>query len=406
MDKIMNQSALKGVRIADFGWVLAGPYSSMLLSHMGAEVIKIETRKRIDEQRVQHGAGASKDCESSSNFFEINLNKLSVTLDLSTEKGKELAKRIVSVSDVAMENMRPGVMSKLGLAYKDLVKEKPDLIMLSLSGYGATGPYSGYAAYAPCFSCFGGQAYLTGYADGEPNTLTSDCDSRAGTAAAFAVLMALTIRRRTGQGQYIDLSSSEALNTLIGDQMMEYSMNQRSPVRDGNRDAIMAPHNCYRCKGNDAWISIAVATDREWESLCQVMGNPEWTRDEAFSNSYSRWQNQERLDPLMQEWTINFRHHEIMDLLQGVGVAAMPSFKAKDLFTNPHLIAREAITEVQHSVLGTRKTIAPPWKLSETPARIVRTAPLLGEHNEYVFRELLGMSQKEVTDLMEEKVIY
>jgi benzylsuccinate CoA-transferase BbsF subunit len=397
---------LKGVRIADFGWVLAGPYSSMLLSHMGAEVIKIETRKRIDEQRVQHGAGASKDCESSSNFFEINLNKLSVTLDLSTEKGKELAKKIVSVSDVAMENMRPGVMAKLGLAYKDLVKVKQDLIMLSLSGYGATGPYRGYAAYAPCFSCFGGQAYLTGYADGEPNNLTSDCDARAGTAAAFAVLMALNIRKRTGQGQYIDLSSSEALNTLIGDQMMEYSMNQRSPARDGNCDAIMAPHNCYRCKGNDAWISIAVATDQEWDSLCQVMGNPEWTRDEAFSNSYSRWQNQERLDVLMQEWTINYRHHEIMDLLQGVGVAAMPSFKAKDLFTNPHLIAREAITEVQHSVLGTRKTIAPPWKLSETPARIVRTAPLLGEHNEYVFRELLGMSQKEVTDLMEEKVIY
>lgn len=278
--------------------------------------------------------------------------------------------------------------------------------MLSLSGYGGTGPYAHYAAYAPCFSCFSGQANLTGYADGVPNTLTSDCDARAGTTAAFAVLMALNIRQRTGQGQFIDLSSSEALNMLIGDQMMDYSMNGRSPMRTGNHDAIMAPHNCYRCKGHDAWISIAVANDQEWEALCRVMGSPEWTKEEAFSSAYSRWQNQDRLDRLMEEWTINYRYQELMELLQEAGVAAMPSFKAKDLFTNPHLIAREAITEVTHPVLGTRKTIAPPWKLSETPARISRPAPLLGEHNEYVFGELLGMSTKEQEQLKLEEVIF
>ena len=402
----MDKSALKGVRVADFGWVLAEPYGSMLLAHMGAEVIKIESHRRIDEQRTHTGAGVSKDYEASSNFFEINLNKLSVSVDLKTAKGKELAKRLVSVSDVAMENMRPGVMKRLGLGYEELVKVKQDLIMLSLSGYGGTGPYAHYAAYAPCFSCFSGQANLTGYADGVPNTLTSDCDARAGTAAAFAVLMALNIRQRTGQGQFIDLSSSEALNMLIGDQMMDYSMNGRSPMRTGNHDAIMAPHNCYRCKGHDAWISIAVANDQEWEALCRVMGSPEWTKEEAFSSAYSRWQNQDRLDRLMEEWTINYRYQELMELLQEAGVAAMPSFKAKDLFTNPHLIAREAITEVTHPVLGTRKTIAPPWKLSETPARISRPAPLLGEHNEYVFGELLGMSTREQEQLKLEEVIF
>ena len=402
----MDKSALKGVRVADFGWVLAEPYGSMLLAHMGAEVIKIESHRRIDEQRTHTGAGVSKDYEASSNFFEINLNKLSVSIDLKTAKGKELAKRLVSVSDVAMENMRPGVMKRLGLGYEELVKVKQDLIMLSLYGYGGTGPYAHYAAYAPCFSCFSGQANLTGYADGVPNTLTSDCDARAGTAAAFAVLMALNIRQRTGQGQFIDLSSSEALNMLIGDQMMDYSMNGRSPMRTGNHDAIMAPHNCYRCKGHDAWISIAVANDQEWEALCRVMGSPEWTKEEAFSSAYSRWQNQDRLDRLMEEWTINYRYQELMELLQEAGVAAMPSFKAKDLFTNPHLIAREAITEVTHPVLGTRKTIAPPWKLSETPARISRPAPLLGEHNEYVFGELLGMSTKEQEQLKLEEVIF
>ena len=402
----MTKTALEGVRVADFGWVLAEPYGSMLLAHMGAEVIKIESHRRIDEQRTHSGKGVAKDPEISSNFFEINLNKKSVTLDLKNPKGIELAKRIVSISDVATENMRPGVIKKLGLGYEELVKVKPDIIMLSLSGYGGTGPYSHYAAYAPCFSCFSGQANLCGYADGVPNTLTSDCDARAGTAGAFAIMMALTMRNRTGKGTYIDLSSSEALNMLIGDQMMDYSMNGRSPMRTGNHDQIMAPHMVYRCKGNDTWISIAVGNDKEWEALCRVMGNPDWTKDEAFSTQYKRWQNQDRIDAEISKWTIDHTNHELMELLQSAGVAAMPSFKAKDLFTNPQIFAREEITEVHHSRLGTRKTITPPWKFSETPATIYRTAPLLGEHNEYVFGELLGMSTQEIKQLMDDQVIY
>ena len=402
----MSKSALEGVRIADFGWVLAEPYGSMLLAHMGAEVIKIESHKRIDEQRTHTGHGVLKNPEASSNFFEINLNKKSVTLDLSTDKGKELARKIVSISDVATENMRPGVMNKLGLGYQDLVKVKPDLIMLSLSGYGQTGPFGKFAAYAPCFSCMSGQAVLTGYADGEPNTLTSDCDARAGTAGAFAILMALNIRNRTGMGNYIDLSSFEALNMEIGDQMMDYSMNGRSPMRTGNHDAVMAPHNCYRCKGDDRWISIAVGSDEEWAALCSVMGQPEWTKEEAFSTGYKRWQNQDRMDGYIEAWTKEHTVYELMELLQEAGVAGVPSFKAKDLFTNPHLMAREAITDVDHSVLGARKCITPPWKMSETPAHIFSTAPLMGEHNEYVFGELLGMSTQTIKDLMDEKIIY
>jgi crotonobetainyl-CoA:carnitine CoA-transferase CaiB-like acyl-CoA transferase len=403
---VENTAALQGVRVADFGHVLAGPYATMLLGAMGAEVIKIETRKRPDEQRVQHGAGASKDFESSSNFLEINLNKLSVSLDLSVPKGRNLARRIVGVSDIVMENMRPGVMDKLGLGYEDLVKVKPNIIMLSLSGYGATGPYREYTAYAPCFSCFGGQAVLTGYADAEPNTLTSSCDSRAGTAASFAMLMALNIREATGQGQYIDVSSSEVLNAMVGDQMMDYAMNGRSPQRSGNHDAFMAPHNCYRCSGDDRWISIAVANEEEWRSLVNAMGKPNWASDEDFSSQHRRWQNQDRLDVLMQDWTLHQSAEELMLLLQKHGVAAMPSFKAEDLFSNPHLLARGAVTEIGHPVLGRRKTIAPPWKMTETPARVFRTAPLLGEHNSYVLNELLGLSKDELAQLVDEKVVY
>jgi crotonobetainyl-CoA:carnitine CoA-transferase CaiB-like acyl-CoA transferase len=400
------KGALKGVRIADFGWVLAGPYSSMLLSYLGAEVIKIETRKRPDEQRIAHRGGGTQDLESSTNFLECNLGKLSVTLNLSTEKGAELARRIVSVSDVVMENMRPGVMDKNGVGYKDLVKVKPDIIMLSVSGYGATGPYRSYTAYAPCFASFGGLAYLTGYADDVPNTLTSASDTRAGTAAAFAILMALNIRRRTGQGQYIDLSSSESLAAMIGDQLMDFSMNRRSPSRDGNHDGIMVPHNCYRCKGEDKWISIAVANDQEWVALCKAMGNPEWTKDAAFSDACSRRKNQERLDQLMQAWTQNHESFELMKLLQGAGVAAMPSVNASELFSDPHNRARENVVEVEHPVIGKKMVISPPWKMSETPAKIQRTAPLLGEHNDYVLGDLLGLSKDEIAQLMEEKVIY
>lgn len=403
----MNNTALNGIRVADFGWVLAEPYGSMLLAHMGAEVIKIESHSRIDEQRTHTGGGILKDPEASSNFFEINMNKRSVTLNLKSAQGIELAKKVVSISDVATENMRPGVMNKLGLGYKDLVQVKPDLIMLSLSGYGQNGPFGKFAAYAPCFSCMSGQAVLAGYADAEPNTLTSACDARAGTAGAFAILMALTIRDMTGQGNFIDLSSFEALNMEIGDQMMDYSMNGRSPKRDGNHvNYPMAPHNVYRCKGHDDWISIAVETDEEWAALCNVMGNPEWTKEDDFSTGYKRWKNQERLDKLMTEWTVDIEKHELMDLLQSAGVAAIPSFKAKDLFTNPHILAREAVQNIHHSVLGDRKCITPPWKFSETPAKIYRPAPLMGEDNEYVFGELLGMSTTEMKHLMDAEVIF
>ena len=404
----MNRRALEGIRIADFTWVWAGPYAVMLLAYMGAEVIKIESAKRIDSARMgsittgQTFTG----WDSSSVFNNLNLNKLSVALDLSHPKGVELAKQIVSISDVVVQNMRPGAMERLGLGYEDLVQIKPDIIMLSSSAYGATGPYREYSGYAPHFSAFSGLSYMVGYPDSEPGSLTGSTDIRSATTSAFAILAALNYRQRTGQGQHIDLSSPETLSVLIGDTLMDYTMNQRLPSRVGNRDDFMAPHNCYRCQGEDKWVSIAVGTDGEWEALCRVMGNPKWTRDKLFSDAYSRWRNQEHLDKLIEEWTINYSHYEVMEMLQASGVAAMPSFSAGELFSDPHLKAREAATEVKHPVLGKQVVFNPPWKLSETPARVERAAPLLGEHNEYVFGKLLGMSKQEITQLIEEKVLY
>jgi benzylsuccinate CoA-transferase BbsF subunit len=404
----MDRDALKGVRIADFSWVWAGPLATLLLSFLGAEVIKIESRKRIDQTR--HGSITTGDSFADFNaspiFNNANLNKKGVTLDLSRPEGAELAKRIVAVSDLVVENMRPGVMDKLGLGYKDLVKVKPDIIMLSSSGFGSSGPYREYAGYAPIFAAFGGLAHLTGYEDGEPNTMSGVMDLRVGTASAFALLAALRHRQKTGEGQYIDLSSSECVSALVGDQLMEFTMNKRSPFRCGNQDSIMAPHNCYRCKGRDKWISIAVATDEEWNALCRVMGNPEWSKYEAFTSPLSRWKNRVELDKHVAEWTINYTHDEAMTMLQSAGVAAMTSFAAKDILLDPHVKARGIIQEIEHPVMGKKVVLSPSWKLSETPARIKKCSPLLGEHNEVVFGGLLGMSREEIKKLEEEKIIY
>jgi benzylsuccinate CoA-transferase BbsF subunit len=404
----MDREALKGVRVADFSWVWAGPLATLLLTFLGAEVIKIESRKRIDQTR--HGSITTGDSFSDFNaspiFNNANLNKKGVTLDLSRTEGAELAKRIVAVSDLVVENMRPGVMEKLGLGYEDLVKVKPDIIMLSSSGFGSSGPYREYAGYAPIFAAFGGLAYLTGYEDGEPNTMSGVMDLRVGTVSAFALLAALIHRQKTGEGQYIDLSSSECVSALVGSELIEYTMNKTSPFRCGNQDSIMAPHNCYRCKGRDKWISVAVATDEEWNALCGVMGNPAWSRDEAFSTVHSRWRNRVELDKHIAEWTINYTHYEAMEMLQKAGVAAMPSFAAKDILSDPHVKARGVIQDIEHPVMGKKVVLSPSWKLSETPAVIKKCSPLLGEHNEVVFGGLLGMSKEEITKLEEEKIIF
>jgi crotonobetainyl-CoA:carnitine CoA-transferase CaiB-like acyl-CoA transferase len=398
-------SALQGLRVIDFGHVMAGPWCTMQLASLGAEVIKVETRARPDEQRAQHGKGAVDNLEANSNFFEINLGKKSVSLNLSTEEGRDLAKRLVASADLVLENMRPGVMTKLGLDYAELVKVKPDLIMLSLSGFGATGPLRRYAAYNPCFTSVGGVSHLTGHAEKKPNTMTnSGGDARAGTAAVFAALVALKFRQETGRGQYIDSSSCEVINSMIGDQMMDYAMNRRSPRRHGNTDAVMAPHGVYRCAGTDAWLSIAVGSDAEWQGLVRAMGHPDWAAD--FATAAQRKADEERLDGLIAAWAAEQDAEAAMHRLQAEGVAAMPSFKASQLFTNPHVLERGQVQEVDHPVLGRRKTITAPYRLSATPARIRSTAPRLGEHNAYVFKDLLRMSDDEIARLTEAKVIY
>jgi len=398
--------SLKGIRVADFSWAWAGPYATMLLALLGAEVIKIESQARLDHVRMRAlGFGLFRGADRSPFFNDLNLNKLGITLNLSQPEGVELAKRVVAVSDVVVQNMRPGVMDRLGLGYKALSKVKPDIIYLSSSACGTTGPERGYVGYAPTFGALGGAIYLNGYPDAPPQMTMGSIDLRSAATAAFAILAGLCWRQRTGQGQHIDLSSQETITALVQDAIMDYTMNKRIQTRRGNRDDIMAPHNCYRCS-DGKWITIAVATEEEWQAFCQAIGAPGWTGDERFCDAYQRRKNQEELDERVQEWTMTHTACEVMKLLQDAGVAAVPSLGGEGLYNDPHLRERECFQEVEHPVMGKRVVVAPHWKFSYTPASISRHAPLLGEHNEYVFSELLGMSIEEIEDLVQRGVIY
>ena len=406
----MNRRPLEGVRITDFCWVWAGPSGTELLAYLGAEVIRIESWARLDPtrrdplRRLRPIPGINEKVL----FNSLNLNKRSVTLNLTQPKAIELVKRLISISDVVTNNFAGGAMERMGLDYTVLAEIKPDIIIVSMSGFGEFGPDKEYRGYDPIFRALSGLTDLTGYPDAPPGRAgaSGHADLVNGGALAFAVLAALEYRAKTGNGQFIDISQWEIMNCNIGDAYMDYFMNQRSPTRMGNRDDFMAPHNCYRCRGDDKWVSIAIATDEEWQAFCQAIGNPEWMSDQRFSDAHSRWQNQQELDSLISQWTIDHTHYEVTEILQRAGVAAFPSMSQEELAHDPHLIERGSFVEVDHPEAGRHTFLAPPWKLSATPAEITKHAPLLGEDNEHVFCELLGMPIEEFAILVGEGIIY
>jgi len=404
----MEEHPLDGVRVVDFIWAWAGPYATLLLAMLGAEVIKVESRRRLDHTRVRSlmTGPTMGGPDHSAVFNDLNLNKLSLTLNLTRPEAIGIAKRLAIVSDVVTQNMRPGVMERLGLSYDELKAVKTDIIMLSSSAVGATGPERTYVGYAPTFAGVGGIAYVSGYPEGRPTTLTGAIDTRVGTTAAFAVLAALHYRQRTGKGQHIDLSSSEAISSLAGDVLMDYTMNGTVRERDGNSDEIMAPHGCYPCRGEDRWVTIAVDGEDEWRALCQALGSPEWTRSTRFADVASRRQNLEELDRMIAAWTGQHTDYEVMEILQEADVAAVPTFSGTMVPGDPHIRGRGILPEVEHPALGKRTVVGPPWRLSATPALTPRHAPLMGEHNQYVLGDLLGMSQDEIARLVEEEIVY
>jgi benzylsuccinate CoA-transferase BbsF subunit len=404
----VKQNALEGIRVLDFTQVWAGPYCTMLMACYGAEVIKVESEKRPDHSRLFSVTLAVKyeGKDTSPLYNNLNLGKRDITLDLTRPRAVELARELAKISDVVAENFRPGVMARLGLDYASLRELNPRIIYLSSSSRGGTGPEWDYAGYAPIFAALGGLSYVTGHADGLPSPISGRTDLIVGTTSLFAILAALIHRNATGAGQHIDVSSSEAMTALVGDTFMDYTMNGRNCMRQGNRDSAMAPHACYPCRGKDAWISIAVATDGEWRALCGAMGNPGLADDPRFADPCLRKANEAELDSLIGAWTAGFTAFALQEMLQQAGVAATISATSEDLFHDAHLRQRGAFIDVTHPNMGTQELIAPPWKLAGSEDAPVRYAPLFGEDNRYVFGELLGLSEGEFDELVREKVIF
>jgi benzylsuccinate CoA-transferase BbsF subunit len=398
---------LRGVRVVDMTWAWAGPHGTQLLALMGAEVIKIESRARLDHSRVRTlMAGAMKSGPDDSPVFnDLNLNKLSLTLDLRKDAARDLLRRLVSVSDVLAQNMRPGVMERLGLGYDELARHKPDLIMLSQSAVGSTGPEREYAGYAPTFSSLAGIADLTGYPDGPPMPLGGSVDLRVGTAGALAVLAALYRRRRTGEGQHIDLSSTEVISSMMGEAFLEYGMNGRIPVRRGNRHDVMAPHGCYACAGDDRWVSIAVGSDEEWIALKAAIGDPA-LEGELYAGPAERWRHQDSLDAIVEAWTRPREVGAVVDALQAAGVPAMRVHVEDSIADDPHVAARGFFETVEHPTIGRRRVVGAPWRFASGDVGIRRAAPLLGEHNDEVLGGILGLSRDEIERLTRDGVVH
>lgn len=414
----MQEMPLAGVRILDLTMAWAGPMAVRVLADMGAEVIKIEAAQHMDRWRggtlAQRGTDrypnhdpGERPWNRSSFFNTQNRNKQSLALNLKTSEGKEIFKRLVTISDMVAENFSAGAMGRLGLDYPALREIRSDLIMLSMPAFGRTGPDRDFIAHGPTIDEVAGNAFLQGYPDGPPLASGGFAwgDPVAGMNGALAALIALVHRQQTGTGQHIDLSHLEAGVGFNFPAILEYTLNHRIAGRLGNRHSSMAPHGCYPCLGEDRWIVIAIGSDEEWQALRAAMGDPAWARDDRFSTVLGRWRHQDDLDCCLSEWTSRHEHSELMQTLQADGIAAGAVFDAAELSHDPHLASRGFFEEVTSQATGTHQYPGMPWKMSRTPGHIRMPAPCFGEHNEHVLRSLLGMSHEEVSALEERGVI-
>jgi benzylsuccinate CoA-transferase BbsF subunit len=403
----MAKSPLEGIRVADFCWAWAGPYGALQLAHLGAEVIRIESNTRMCPSRqIPPWAENERGINRAGYFNQYNQGKRSVTLNLKKPEGIALAKQLVTKSDIAIENFAAGVMDKMGLGYEVLRGLKPDIIMISLSGYGASGPEKAYVSYGPPQVALSGMSSLTGYQGGPPMQAGfSYGDPNGGVHGTFAVMCALLHRAKTGEGQYIDLSQREACAMLLPEALMEYTMNGTQPPRLGNRDPYMAPHGVFCCRGEDRWVSLAVRNDEEWQRMCAVMGRVELATDPRFAVLAARKENEDTLEEIITTWTQERSADEVTRSLQQAGIAAYPSLDGKDMLANPQVAARGFFVELEHPEVGKRRHLGIPWKMSRTPCEVRRPAPCLGQDTDYVLGDILGLSREDISSLRTKEVL-
>ena len=415
---------LEGIRVVDITVVWAGPYATQLLADWGAEVIRVEPielfqplsrggRARPTKEEVL----ANKEWGVSYPDWDPGLrpwnrypafnvharNKKSVTVNINRPEGAAILNRLIAVSDVLLENNVPVTSDKLGLCYERLSKINPALIMVRMPGFGLEGPYRGFRCLGSHIDGISGHTWVRGYPDLdlEAREDVYFSDAAGGANGALAVMMALRYRRRTGRGQLVELAQVENFTSYISDVTMDYMMNGRIQSSLGNRHPYMVPHGCYPCKGDDQWVVIGVVTEEQWSGLCEAMGNPDWTENAKFSNTLGRMKHQDELDQFISQWTEGMDKCEVMETLQRRGVAAAAVLDHAEVHQDPHFGERKFFQPVTQRETGTHRYPSIIAKMSKTP-NAIRTPPVrLGEHNDYVYRDLLGLTDDEYQRLKE-----
>ena len=402
-----RRAPLARVRVLDFTWVWAGPFCTQLLADLGAEVIKVESARRTDNTRLGRlPDGTPKGLNRNAGHNQLNRGKLSINCDLSSPHGKEVILRLAAVCDVAVENFAPRVLPHLGLGYERLAEANPNLIMLSMSGLGASGPLRDTILYGNSQLAIAGMGSLLGYPGGPPENIAFAHGDPVNSYHAFYAILAALWGRACGRGgQHIELSQLEGLLATMAEGVLEYTLNGREPRRTGNQHPIMAPHNVYHGRELGSWLSIAVETDAEWEGLCAAMGGPDWACESRFADRLSRWQNREELDERVAAWVRQHEVHELAERLQSHGVAAAAMETVQELVKDPHLAERDAFVEIDHPETGPRGAIGRPFRLGGSALPPYRHAPLFGEHTERIMHDLLGYSVEELAELREQSAL-
>jgi benzylsuccinate CoA-transferase BbsF subunit len=397
----MHEQALAGLRVIDFTWVGAGPLLTKYLADFGAEVIRIESRTHLDSFRYAPPFVEGKPgIERSGHFLPLNTSKYHVTLNLTHPQARELACRLIAEADVVAESFTSHVMEKWRLTYEDLQQVRPDLVMISLSMEGRTGPHREALGFGTVLQAAAGLADVTGWPDRPPSIPgVAYTDWTTPFFGLVALLAALDYRRRTGQGQHIDISNLEAGVNCLETTILDSTVNGRIPMRAGNEWMVgdlpgAAPHGVYRCQGANRWCAITVGNDQEWRRFCDILGHPAWTQEPRFSTVLGRVQHRDALNALVEAWTSQYPAEDIMARLQAAGIAAGVVQSAADLACDPQLVHRGQSVFLDHPEVGRQRYDAPAFHLSASPAQL-RPVPTLGQHNPYVFKELLRLSDTE-----------
>ncbi len=392
----MNPLPLQGIRVADFGQVIAAPVTAQMLGWLGAEVVLVETESRFTTRVWPPFGDGEFDINNSGGFNLVNNNKLSCSLDLSKPEALEVARGLIAVSDVLVENYATGAMERLGLGYDEVKKLRPDIVYMSLGAFGRSGPFKDLTGFHSVINLFSGLAAVTGYPGTHPRIMGGLIpDAFSGCYAALAILEALYHRSRTGEGQFIEVSMTEALTGMIPEAVMEYSLTGREQEKTGNRNGRHAPRNVFRCLGEEKWVAISVETDEQFRSLASASGNAGWADDPRFAATKARLENQDALETLLSEWTSGLEVAEVVATLQSAGVPAVPVFDSAEVMADTHLRERGFVLEAEHPVAGRRPVLALPWAADGARGDTLRPAPNFGQHNEWVLKELLQLPDED-----------